>query len=232
MASSEYGEISLTQRLPFYIVDSLVGWATHVTSEYPQANPNPLLDISANSPLRAGELQIIHNAMTEFIINEKAVDFAPLYREFDQSALVSLGICLEEMITATLLPFARAHVRRCGEIDDPETLHTELTLPPEEAILKLRPQDWQGAIKPGLPTAEPATRAEPSKATNSFFRPSPKMEAHRALQRWISAHGIDPDFFDKNRETFSVLLGPLVAPKPDTGEEASTKAVPSPSFGT
>lgn len=221
IAASEFGSTPLTQYLPHIEVDSLIGWATHVSSNRPSANPNPLLNLGS-APLRPGELHMIHAAMTEFIVKERDADnFSLLYREFDQSALVGLGICLEEMITASLFPLAQAHVRRCQSIDDPQTLHEEITLPPEEAILKLQPQDY------GLPTARPATHAEPSKMTNSFFRPPADVQAQRALHRWLTTHDIDFEFFDKNRDTYALLLGRHILGQPNDDKAAAARA-PSP----
>jgi hypothetical protein len=40
-----------------------------------------------------------------------------LYKSFDDSALIALGIAWEEMITASLLPLARQHVERCRRLE-------------------------------------------------------------------------------------------------------------------
>ena len=216
LALTEFGETNLYQNLSTQEMESLIGWATHISSPEVVANPNPLLDLPS-TPMRPGELRIIQNAMSEFIENNNSSSaLRQLYCEFDQSALVAMGICLEEMITASLLPLAQAHVRRCRSLENEKTDDdgketcqvdgSEWTLPPEEAICRLRPQDWEG-IDTALPTTRPATRAEPNLAKSSLFRPSPNIEQQRALTRWRNSQGIDADFFDKNRETYALLIG-------------------------
>merc|ERR1712207_82344 len=64
-----------------------------------------------------------------------------LYNSFDQSALLALGVLIEEMTTSMLLPLAKQHVQRCQEIQKQEgnskKYYNELTIPPEEAIINL-----------------------------------------------------------------------------------------------
>lgn len=234
IAESSYGgRTPLTKYLPAVELQSLIGWATHVSQDHmvdatatgtKHNNNNPLLNLDSISspPPRPGELTLIQDAMQQFLRTERADYFPILTREFDQSALVTLGCCLEEMVTALLLPYAHAHVRRCqsllsvekakqrGRSGNNETTTTttfahELTLPPEEAILKLRPAMIDATA--ALPTMRPAQTAEPSMVKSSFFRPSAAVEARQALQKWLHAHGIDPMFFQKNRDTFALLIG-------------------------
>ena len=40
-----------------------------------------------------------------------------LDKAFDDSALVAIGICLEEILTASMLPLASLHVRRCRGLE-------------------------------------------------------------------------------------------------------------------
>lgn len=233
IASSEFGGATpLMQYLSHSELETLIGWATHVSLPHRTTScVNPLLAPSSNAPLRPGELQIIHNAMTEFITNNKEEDanFQSLYREFDQSALVALGICLEETMTAALLPAAQAHVRRCRSIADTEKLQTELTLPPEEAILKLRPRDWEENVNTGLATARPATRAQPSKEVvdNDASTSNQQQAQQDALHRWLHSHDIDPDYFDKNRETYALLLGQHIVPKSNAQTKTTATKAPS-----
>jgi len=55
---------------------------------------------------------------------------------FSTSALVAMGVAVEEMLTASFLPLARQHVERCRKLVDRHAID-EWTLPPEESILKL-----------------------------------------------------------------------------------------------
>jgi hypothetical protein len=236
VASSSSGTTTLSEYLPNMEVDTLLGWATHTThAGRPSAArplPNPLLDLPS-TPLRSGELYLIHQAMVDFILaaggsfNDSPANL--LYRQFDQSALVSLGICLEEMMTASLLPLACAHVRRCRALEEEEEQQegtnddgaaredvlTAWTLPPEEAILKLSPpppndDDKQAIMDPislRLPTSRVPALSHFSLIKPTVFRSSPPVEARRAVETWRHAHTIEADYFSKNRETYAMLVG-------------------------
>lgn len=240
VASSSSGTTTLSEYLPNMEVDTLLGWATHVSSPIvpgaaePQV-PNPLLDLPS-SPLRSGELFLIHEAMVDFVLSagkssESRTNL--LYRQFDQSALVSLGICLEEMMTASLLPLAQAHVRRCrtleGSNDDDTSVDvlTEWTLPPGEAILKLRPPHVEEAIDIRLPTSRVPALAHYSLIKPSVFRSTPQVEARRAVETWRKAHGIEADYFAKNRETYDILVGSTSSAPPPPVPPLDSSSTPS-----
>jgi hypothetical protein len=83
-----------------------------------------------------------------------------LLEKFDISALIAIGMLVEEMITVSLLPLAQDHVNRCRALEQVEDDHSsnnkrkrqqqtydmkqqhsffQWTLPPDEAIAKLMP---------------------------------------------------------------------------------------------
>jgi hypothetical protein len=87
-----------------------------------------------------------------------------IFECFDLSALVALGMVLEESITASLLPLARVHVARCRRLEEQEqevsskrttaacaresrhSLFKEWTLLPAEAVAKLQVYDNSNSI--------------------------------------------------------------------------------------
>ena len=73
---------------------------------------NPLV------PLDSSPLPLSH--LNYFISrSSKVPGFAEkLYRSFGDSALVAIGMILEEMLTASLLPLAGLHVLRCRELEN------------------------------------------------------------------------------------------------------------------
>jgi hypothetical protein len=73
-------------------------------------NNNPLLGL-ANSPLAPSFLNYLsQKSLSVPNFNDEEV--------FDDSALVAMGVLLEEAITASMLPLARLHVLRCRELED------------------------------------------------------------------------------------------------------------------
>jgi hypothetical protein len=80
---------------------------------------NPLLSID-RPPLPPSYLNfIIYRAMEMPGIQQT------LGKEFETSALVAIGLLLEEMITASLLPLAELHVIRCRELENIEQADLE-----------------------------------------------------------------------------------------------------------
>jgi len=59
-----------------------------------------------------------------------------MYNAFDQSALITIGVAIQEVVTAMLLPLAQEHVERCRNmhcIKDSD-MYVDWILPPIEAI--------------------------------------------------------------------------------------------------
>jgi hypothetical protein len=119
----------LLDALPVWEVSSLVGWATHLTQDNdnsPIAGEgaeasngsasslpfNPLRGL-VNTPLPFSNLEYIANVARKEVLNFD--EFLKLLGRFDQSALVAVGVVLEEMLTTSLLPLAKAHVQACRE---------------------------------------------------------------------------------------------------------------------
>lgn len=173
LASSWCGKEHLTRYLPVLEIDILVGWATNLeTFHRPCQNDrrNPLMGLPNIPPRPTLIKHMIHDPSTKIVVGAKE---KRLYESFHHSAAVAVGILAEEMMTATLLPLAQRHVKRCRQLESKITdvvIHStsteadhelarvvqrardhvfqEWTLPPEEAIVNL--------LFP-VPTTTPAT---------------------------------------------------------------------------
>ena len=162
-------------------MSDLIGWATRLEAA-PADNP---LAILPNLPLRPSLLSFVHDEMVKILVATKEHD---LWESFDTSALVALGVALEEMLTASLLPLAEQHVRRCRSLEsEDDQAFVEWTLPPEEAVLKLSKITTNNfaCSAGGLPTSRPATRTLVSDVdTNATTE-----DATAAVASWCRLHG-------------------------------------------
>ena len=186
LAGRQWGKDSAFRYLPIPEIDSLVGWATHLShngvkdarnnlvaqpqqqgNNTPQkgVDPNPLLGIQPDGPLPHSHMDtLIHDKARNIIRGrapgipkEEADQYECVVESCDTSALVAMGMVLEEAITANLLPLAEYHVQRCRALEqqeeeyelqqeaagillplqyERESFH-QWTLPPEEAILNI-----------------------------------------------------------------------------------------------
>jgi len=108
-------------------------------------------------------------------------DVTSLYEKCDSSALVAMGVVVEEVITEMLMPFAHAHVsnfRNQRKHDD------KLMLPPLDAISELLNS---------LPLNENADQCT--------FLPT----AVQSLDLWLQKHGITEEFFRSNQDLFQLF---------------------------
>lgn len=96
------------------------------------------------------------------------------------SAQVALGMIIEEVLTASLIPLARHHAARCR---DKEDAFYDWTMPAEEALLASR-------------TSSPLPS---SVAVNG--EPDPNLVA-----RWCESRGLDTVFVQSNMHVYSKLL--------------------------
>jgi hypothetical protein len=171
LAQTKWGDENLWQNLEASEVSTLVGLATTYsdgqsnnnlhddvlefedlrTKAQIPAETNPLVGLDS-SPWPPSYL----NSLIRMSFEVSSFDHTRLDQAFDDSALVAIGMILEEMITASMLPLAGLHVRRCRELegttetvnldnhsgqksattDTVDSFH-EWTLPPEEAVMKL-----------------------------------------------------------------------------------------------
>ena len=122
-------------------LESLIGWAhdgaaARISSDRGPGfvnkavdNDNPLSRLP-NDPLplsylnhlmlQTGRLPDLHETLTE---------------KFDTSAIVAIGIILEEILTTSLLPFAGCHVLRCRQLDSRPSKFEANLMPPNEVKL-------------------------------------------------------------------------------------------------
>jgi len=212
LAETKWGKTSLTRFVAVPELDRLVGWATHVQQSAPVAEPNVLLGITSSSPLQPSLLRYLENTASYMLSADKRSD---QWESLHQSALVSIGIVLEEMLTATLLPLAQRHVKRCRNLEDvygsEEQVFSEWTLPPEEAIEKLLLSTAAGATSDGLgglATAHPSTRStlQDAVGTSVLNQPSRKMRNQQALSAWCKATGLDISSVQSNKDILRIFL--------------------------
>ena len=226
IANRHWGNDSTTKLLPIPELDSLVGWATHVTHNGAQKEKsshskersntkksshgdgstyNPLIGIQPDAPLPPSHLDtLIHNKARSItpkamrppfpgIPNEEIGPYKSTLGQLDTSALVAMGVILEEAITANLLPLAEYHVQRCRALEQKEEEYEQKkealgeyipsnyergsfhqwTLPPEEAIFNIM---MSSLSSPQQPMAEPEVPANqwntnsPARINTPFFQ--------------------------------------------------------------
>ena len=189
-------------------LDRLVGWATNVTNHSDDnalSSPNLLTDLPS-SPLMASILYIIHEEATALIANEKSAKFDHLVGAFDQSSLVSLGICIEDILTASFLPLAEAHMRICKREDEIGEVSTRWTMPPEECILAIAKQEGQSKKKASLPTVSPPVlTAVPGEKPQSILNLPLESDDTIATRDWAKSHNLSVAFMEDNKDLFDVF---------------------------
>lgn len=127
--------------------------------------------------------QLVKKSFTPRKTVDVTVPFAAKFRvteqcmseSFDTSAKVSMGVAIEEMVTASLLPLARDHVKRCRLLGEREAFD-EWTLPPEEAIFKL----------------------------NAGHASLGSVQEHSVagFDEWCKSRDLDPEFVQKNKDLY------------------------------
>jgi hypothetical protein len=209
LADTKWGRNPLTKYVSVPELDDLVGWATHQQSSVPVVDVNPLLSLPG-APPQPSLLMYLENTVSEILSAQKRSD---QWESFDQSALIAIGIALEEMITTNLLPLAQLHVNRCRQLEaipgNEEKLFSEWTLPPEEAVEKLvEKAKSQQEPEVCLATACPSTRTMIPHApgTSLLNQPSAERRNKDALLVWCRALGMESAFVKNNMETLSIFL--------------------------
>jgi hypothetical protein len=210
LADTKWGKNPLTKYVSVPELDDLVGWATHQQSAVPVVNVNPLLGLPG-APLQPSLLMYLETTVSEILSAQKRSD---QWESFDQSALIAIGIALEEMITANLLPLAHLHVDRCRQLEtvagnEEKLFSSEWTLPPEEAVEKLV-EKAKSQLEPGvcLATAYPSTRSIISHAPGTSLLNQPLAESRNKDARlvWCRALGMESAFVKNNMETLRIFL--------------------------
>jgi hypothetical protein len=115
-------------------LESLITWAhAGATSGISSSDPgtedeidNPLSRLP-NDPLKLSYLN--HLILQAGRIPEFQ---EALVEKFDTSAMVAIGIILEDILTASLLPLAGCHVLRCRQLESKPTVDETLLAPPSE----------------------------------------------------------------------------------------------------
>lgn len=176
-------------------IDDLIGWAIHMdrpdmsipipptnhratsTSTLLPPDGRLLLELLDGPPLRPSLLGYIQSTMTRILTNSSEHS---LWETWDTSALVAMGMLLEDMLTVTFLPLAYQHTQRCQRLAKPhhygtgtdeaeaisqnhnydDEAYREWTIPPREclAAIATRRQPPATLLHAGMPTALPPTR--------------------------------------------------------------------------
>lgn len=207
VADGPWGREPLIQGLSSEEIEDLVGWATHLVGvNEPLMIRNPLVALP-NVPLRPSLLGFIQSEMVRKLITTQEQE---LWQCFDTSALVAMGMILEEMLTASLLPLAEQHVRRCRGLDTDDQAFQHWTLPAEEAVMEIVRRSSNNLCSGTLPTSKPATRCLSEAA-------SPPL---KQLKVWCNSHGCSLEDARKNWRIYKTFLPGEVY---ETIEEASVK---------
>lgn len=251
LSNRKWAKETLFKHMPHAEVSNLVGWAHHVThnGERTDLPANPLLEAQPDSPLPQSHLDFLQEKARDLVRgkpNNPNVSRAKVMDEslecildkFDTSAAVSLGVVLEEMITANLLPLAEVHVHRCRQLEqEEEDLEKKLeaeddhlptnyeapsfrewTLPPEEAIFNAivsspSADGNRGPESVNLPSTCPPVRT--IVAENEMTRDPAEQAATNFCQR----QGLQTRFVRKNMDIFQWYL----ASAPPVGDDHRPK---------
>lgn len=155
-------------------------------------SPSNMLRSLPNIPIRPSVLHYLHDCFVETMEQENTSDKEEAKRvnsmcweSLDTSALVALGIIVEEMLTATLIPLAEMHVHRCRHIAEQEASSEAWTLPPTEAIMKLMTSRSPSYVNPlgSLPTVR-----MPSRISSEITDPN---SSRQVIPAWINKHKTD-----------------------------------------
>jgi hypothetical protein len=168
---SEEGKGFIYQHMPIDMIDEFVGWATSFTgnnnidtsaphskmanqggndevefglAHEPTAPPPPSQISFLRQKLEAKLMERVKTLYPKETSDNISRRTKQLLNKFDSSALVSVGVAIEEMTAAALIPFAKAHVERCRRHSEArssskqgEELCGAWTLPVAEAVSQL-----------------------------------------------------------------------------------------------
>jgi hypothetical protein len=139
-------------------------------------------------------LKYLHDRFVEIIEKENAsngteteMDNDACWESLDTSALVALGVIVEEMLTASLIPLAEMHVHRCRHIEDHQVSSEEWTLAPTEAIMKLMASQTPSYVNPL--GSFPTTRT-PSRVSKDVIDPD---SCQQVRPTWLRTHNTDEE---------------------------------------
>lgn len=185
--------------------------------QYASSSSNMLRSLP-NIPMRPSVLQYLHDCFVETIQKDNASNQEadsgnhPCWESFDTSALVALGITVEDMLTTALLPLAEMHVHRCRQMKDQQASSEEWTLPPTEAIMKLMRTRSPSYVNPlgSLPTAR-----MPSRRSNEVTDQDIPEQIGSA---WCSRHNTDLEEVHKLWHLYRYFLPSSLEPS-DTPKE-------------
>jgi hypothetical protein len=142
-----FGQDVLHEFLSVPELDTLVGWATHVNG-YKTNQTTSVLWGLPNESLPPFMLDYINDIWLSFNANDSINSTTTT---LDTTALVALGMLVEECVTTSMLPLARAHVRQCRA--EPPDKFCNWTVPPEEAISSSQEevvQEWLASLDPAF----------------------------------------------------------------------------------
>ncbi len=166
------------------------------------------------------------NEVNKNCVKEKERELKNLHSSFDETALVCLGMLIEECMNVSLLPLARDHVLRCRMLEslkkdneDGSTINIGLkesnctssdnpfaqwTLPPDEAIVQLCQCFKQRQRKSTFPPLSSFSSKDIS--SNYWRRATHSHNSNDPIQGWCKSHGFDSDFVIHNMDLFEQFI--------------------------
>ncbi|GAX14999.1 hypothetical protein FisN_12Lu395 [Fistulifera solaris] len=171
------------------------------------SSPPNMLRALPNIPPRPSVLRYLHDCFVKIIEKdyasngeEKEPQKDACWESLDTSALVALGVIVEEMLTASLVPLAEMHVHRCRHIEDQQVSSEEWTLPPTEAIMKLMASYTPSYVNPlgSLPTTRTPLRVSKEIANPNSFQ--------QVMPTWQRTHNTDVEDLYKLWHVYKYFL--------------------------
>lgn len=201
--------------LPLIAPNRLLGLATSNVPLRPSLLKHLIQDPATNILKAIDEATIAASLSDQERQPRKRTSNGPLWEAMNHSTAVALGILAEEMITATLLPLAEKHVKRCRWLQErqeesarsnrnsneikalgSEAAFHHWTLPPEEAILQI----FHTEI-----TDSASTSGKPSQSTPDSFA------------EWTNGHGLLPTTRPPTHTTVTGAIGTSLLNQPAFG---------------
>ena len=236
-------------------IDNLVGWATSYSgntcvkdsnkrdqvcqlglSHIPVAPPPPSqIEFLLNRFVgrMAKTLEPGSDISENATIDNNNSQIQQMKKKLDASALVSIGMGVEDVMTMALLPLARAHVDRCRRLEKEkhhraiykdnsqphsrnaprEDPYVAWTLPPNEAAMELTRDNLVDHNTCYIPSSKPPTvnhKTERASALNSAINSKSNQlddakDTADAFYHWCNMQGLDPITVRNNKQIFGIF---------------------------
>lgn len=218
MAEDRWGTNPLVAGISHSLLDDLLGWAIAGTEDRKvsgneSASSSSVLGDLPDAPLMPSFLHKIHLEGTRILQQGEASSEVKsnLWERLDQSALVAMGMFLEEMMTASLLPYAVQHSKYCRSLDEASEngeTSSKWVIPPSEAIHGVAQQSLvqsnSSSTVASFPVSRPPTHSSCLNEDDSQNQSS--VSSEEAHKRFADSH-------DTSEDKFAHFLTPLYKKK-------------------